>query len=82
METPWAAGSSGFACAESFHPVTPVNASVWAVTDPPRLLVWRCFSGAFQCFHNDLHDAAESVLMKSGGDIQARRACQHVQGQA
>ena len=28
VETLWAAGSPGFACAESFHPVTPVNASV------------------------------------------------------
>lgn len=63
--------------------MTPINASMGALAGLKHLLVWRrFFSGAFQCFHNDLHDTAQSVLMKSAGDIQAGRACQHVQGQA
>lgn len=55
--------------------MAPVNVSMGAVTDQLHLLVGRCLSGAFQCFHNDLHDTAESVLMESTGDMQARRAC-------
>lgn len=82
METPRAAGSIGFAWAEPFHRLTPVNPSMGAVADQLCLLVWRGFSGAFQCCCNYLHDTAECVLKKSAGDIQARRACQHVQGQA
>jgi len=54
VETLWAAGFPGFACIKSFQPVTPVNASTGSVTDQLCLLVWRCLSGAFQCFHNEL----------------------------